>query len=335
LVTLVHAMGTAAATRMPLELTLAVLSEDNEDPQLAAIARKLNARLQRGATVDQAVGELDAELPTEVRGLVRAGIESGDLAGSFERFTRERLASQQIRRRIRAAIAYPIVILTMWTGILLFLSLYVIPMFDEMYRDLEMELPAATTLVLQTSKQLPGLIVGLLLVMLAVPIALRIFGGRWLFHRFRAAVPLFGRLWMWLGQREFAAVLASFVDHRLPLPRAVQYRVLSISDRNVARACARVAERLDEGQSLGDSMGHSISFDRSLTAIANWGEKQNLLSDSLRIASDVFDDRIEQQLALVRRLVAPLSLIGIGTMAIFVVIGLFIPIVRLIQSLSM
>jgi type II secretory pathway component PulF len=181
---------------------------------------------------------------------------------------------------------------------------------------------------------LPKLIGGLLLTILAVPIGLRILGGRWLYHRFISALPLFGRLWTWSGQYEFAAMLAGFLDLRLPLARAVDCTGQLLSDRNVARSCCRLVERLEEGQALGASMAQSISFDPVLTSMAAWGESDGLLADALLIASDLFEDRIEQHLSLVRRLIPPLTLIGIGAMAIFVSIGLFIPLIRLIEGLS-
>jgi type IV pilus assembly protein PilC len=335
LTTLAHAVGSAAASRVPLDVTFAILANDTDDPRLAAVARRIATRLQQGATVDQAVDALEHELPAEVRGLVRAGIESGDLAGAFERFTQQRLASQRIGRRIRAAVAYPIVILAIMVPIAMFLCLFVIPMFGEMYEEFDLLLPTMTEVILQTSKQLPGLIAGLLILVLAVPIALRLLGGRWLLHRFRSAIPLLGRLWTSSGQREFAALLASFLDQRLPLPRAVECTRQLMSDRNVARACQRVRDRLEAGESLSASLNQSISFDRTLSAMAVWGETHGLLPDAMRIAGDVFEDRIEQQLALVRRLMPPAALIAVGTMAVFVVVGLFLPLINLIEGLSM
>ena len=65
----VHAVGAAAASRVPLEVTLAVLAEEKDDPRLADVAHRLAGRLQQGATIEQAVAELEHELPAEVRGI--------------------------------------------------------------------------------------------------------------------------------------------------------------------------------------------------------------------------------------------------------------------------
>jgi type IV pilus assembly protein PilC len=332
--TLVHTVGAAATSRVPLEVTLAVLAEEKDDPRLADVAHRLAVQLEQGMTIDRAVAELDQELPADVRGLMRAGIESGDLAGTFQRFTQQRLESQRLAGQIRTALAYPILIVVILVPLLLFLSIYVIPIFGELFEDFQLDLPVITQLILQAAEQLPGLIGGLLLLVLAIPIALRILGGRWLFHRVRAATPVFGGLWTWSAQREFAALLASFLDLRLPMTKAVALTGEMMSDRNVASACPRVSQRLESGQALSDCLGHSIHFDRSLVAFVAWGEQHGLLPEALRIAAEVFDDRVEQYTSLVRRLLPPITLVTVATLMFFVVIALMVPLISLIEGLS-
>lgn len=333
-VTLVDAIGAAAASKLPLEVTLGALAEEKNDSQLAQVAQQVALRLEQGATVEQLLADLDRQLPPEVVGLLRAGVDSGDLAGTFARFGQQRLASQRVERRIRSAIAYPLIVVAILVPLLLFLSLYVVPMFGEMFTDMEVEIPPMTELILQAAKQLPMLIAGLVVFVVGIPIVLRLVGGRWLFHRVRIATPLIGRLWMWSGQREFAAQLASFLNLRLPMADAVAYTGDVISDRNVARACRRATLRLEMGQSLSSCLSKSIHFDRTLVALVAWGERNGLVAEALHVATDLFDDRIEQQASLVRRLLPPITLVAVATMMFFVIISLMIPLVKLIEGLS-
>jgi type IV pilus assembly protein PilC len=332
---LLEAVETAAANQMPLEVTLAALAEEKEDPRLAAIARRLVAELERGVPVEQAVTGLERQLPAEVRGLLRAGIESGDLAGTLTRFTDQRLATQRIGRRIRATIAYPMLIAAILVPLMLFISTWVIPMFEDIFNEFGLVLPAITLLVLETGKQLPGVIFGLLLFVIGVPVLLRLLGGRWVFHRARSATPFFGPLWMWCAQREFAALLASFLDLRLPMINAVAHTGEVMSDRNLSRACRRLSQRLETGQPLSASLSQSIHFDRSLVTLIAWGERHGVLPEALRISAEVFDDRIEQQASLIQRLLPPVTLIVVGVMIFVVIIGLMVPLLKLLEALSM
>lgn len=332
--TLVQSVGAASAARVPLEVTLAALAEEQDDPQLAKVARRLSEQLQTGATIDQAVASLGAQLPEEIGGLLRAGVESGDLAGTVERFAQERLAARRARLQIRTALAYPLLILAILVPLGLFLSLYVIPMFGELYEEFDLSLPGVSMFVLAAARQLPVLIIAFLAIAIGLPTLLRLVGGRWMVHRVRSATPLLGRLWMWSGQREFAAMLASFLDLRLPMPSAVAHTGDVLRDRSLARACRGVGQRVQQGLPLSQSLAQSIHFDRSLVALVAWGESHGLLSEALRVAAEVFDDRIEQRVTWLRRMLPPLTMIAVASVAFIVVVSLMIPLVKLIEGLS-
>ena len=281
LATLVHAIGGAAANRLPLEITLAALAEEKNDPRLAEVAQQLAFQLEQGATIEQVLAGLDRQLPPEVLGLMRAGVNSGDLAGTFERFGQQRLATQRIERRIRAALAYPLIIIVILVPLLLFLSLYVIPMFGEMFVEFDLDLPTMTELVLQTAKQLPMLIAGLLVFVMGIPIVLRIVGGRWLFHRVLAPrCPPGTAVDVVRSTRVCRAAgvvsQSAFADDRC---RRLHGRRDQRSE--FARACRRVTQRLETGEPLSGCLNRSIHFDRTLVALVAWGEQHGLLPEAL------------------------------------------------------
>ncbi len=331
---LVQAVGAASANRVPLEVTLAALAEEREDPRLARVARQLSEQLERGATIEQAVASLGTQLPAEIGGLLQAGIESGDLAGLVEQFAQQRLASRRARLQIRMALAYPLLILAILVPLALLLSMYVIPMFNDLFVEFDLALPGMTMLMLVVAREMPWLILALVAIVFGLPLVLRFVGGQSLLHRVRLAVPLLGRLWMWSGQREFAAMLSSLLDRRLPMSSALAHTGAVLSDRNLARACRRVDQRVQQGQSLSQSLTQSIHFDWSLVTLVAWGERHGMLPDALRVAADVFDDRIEQRVSWLRRMLPPLTLVAVAAIACFVVVSMMIPLVKLIEGLS-
>jgi type IV pilus assembly protein PilC len=335
LATITQSIEAAADNQLPIEITLAMLAEEAGDRRLARVAHRLADQLEQGTPIPEAFKQLDGELPPELGGLLRAGIDSGNLASAISEFSRQRLETQRLRWRIRAVLAYPLIVLAIVVPLALFLSMYVIPMFKEIFEEFDLGLPIATELILQAAEQLPGFLIGATLFFFGVPIFLRLVGGRWLFHRVRGAVPLLGPIWTFAGQREFAASLASFIKLRVPLDDAVTYTGNSIGDRNVGRACRRVTKRLENGDSLSESLGESLYFDRALVALVAWGEAQGLLPESLLLATHVFDDRVEQYATLLRRLLPPITFIVVATVMFYVVVALFIPLVSLIQNLSM
>jgi type II secretory pathway component PulF len=181
---------------------------------------------------------------------------------------------------------------------------------------------------------MPRFVIGLIILVVGIPLVLRLFGGRWLFHRVRAATPVIGRIWVWSAQRDFAAALASFISLRMPLVEAVEQTGNAISDRSLGRACRRVSQGLAGGAPLNECLRRSIHFDPTLVAIVAWGEGQGLLPEALNLATGVFEERIEQFAAFLRRLLPPLTMVVVVTVLFYVIVGLMVPLVSLIQNLS-
>lgn len=331
---LVNTVGGAAANRLPIEISLAALAEELNDRRLAAAVQRLAVRMRTGAAASEAITELSKDVPSEIAGMLRAGFETGDLVGTMQTLAMHRSAERRIHRKLLTAIAYPLIIAAILVPLMLFLSVLVIPMFADLYKEFGLELPPLTELVLQVSGQMPMLVGGLLVFVLGIPLALRVLGGRWLFHRVRAAIPVVGPMWTWSSQREFAAYLISFLNLRLPMEKAVAYTGSALSDRNVGHACQKVVARLEDGQMLGPALSHSIHFDRSLTGLVTWGEHAGFLREALEIAVYLFDDRIEQQATLLRRLLPPVTMVLVASIMFFMLLGLMIPMVKLIEGLS-
>jgi len=129
-------------------------------------------------------------------------------------------------------------------------------------------------------------------------------------------------------------LLASFLDFRVPLAESLTLTSEVLGDRNVARACEQVSRQAHMGQPLTACLSESIHFDRSLASLVEWGEAHHALPETLRLASQVFEDRIEQYGAILRRLIPPATMVIVATLVLFAVMGLFLPLVKLIEGLS-
>jgi len=334
LVELVSQVGTAAGTGLPLEASLRAMAEEGSDRRQALVVRELAEQLERGQTIEQSLAALGDRVPHELAGLLRAGIRCGNLAGLCESFSRQQLATQKTARIVRSVVAYPLVIFLILLPIALLFSEVVVPMFGGIFGDFDLELPRATEMVLVGARLTPLVIILLLAIPIGTAIALRLFGGRWLLHRVRGATPLLGHMWTWSGQREFATMLATFLEFRVPQAEGLSLTGEVLKDQNMARACAEASRKSRMGQPLAPCLIESIHFDRSLVSLVAWGEQHGVLPETLRLASDVFEDRIEQYGAMLRRLIPPATMVIVATFVLFAVVGLFLPLIKLIEGLS-
>ena len=320
--------------QLPLEDTLDLLAAEADDRELAVAAGELATELRQGASLADATTTLSADLPPAVRGLLEAGVRSGNPAAVVEGYARSRQTAHGVARSMRAAIAYPVLVLMILLPLVAFFSLYVIPIFGDLFESFDLMLPALTEALLRTAEDMPLLLGLFVLAPIGVVVLIQLLGLWPLWHRLRGALPLFGRLWIWSAQQELAATLATLTGLRIPLAESVRYAAGMLSDRNLARACHTVSRQARDGTPLGDAMADSVHFDRLLAALVRWGEQHNELPAALNHASGYFGERIEQHSAMIRRLVPPITTVLVGVVLIMVVIGLFLPLVKLVEGLS-
>jgi type II secretory pathway component PulF len=333
---LVRHLAMAASRSVPLPEVLEALADDVGDRRLAAAAHQLAERLRSGDSIDQALRDLESTFPPPIRGLVVAGLKANNLPAVLEGYAELALEQRNIKTTIRTALAYPMLIGVLLIPLLLLLSLYVAPLFEELFHEFELELPESTVTAFRTARVAPIAIAALFVVAAGVAAILSLVGGHWFLHRLRGAIPVFGPLWTWAGQYEFAALLETMVAARLPLPDAVGAVADGLSDRNVARACPHVLRGVEEeGLSLGAALERSMHFDRILPPLAAWGEAHGILEEALSVARRTLHARLENYAAMLRRVIPVVALVVVATFVMGIaVVGFLMPLFELISGLS-
>lgn len=331
----VRHVAVAAARNVPLPDILEALADDLGDRRLSGAAHRLADRLRSGASVEAAFFEEEASFPRPVRGALGCGLRAGNLPAVLQGYAGLELQRRQISGTVRSALAYPTLIAALLIPVLLILSLYVAPVFEELFRDFDLRLPPATQMAFRTARVAPFALAAVLVIPACVAVLLSLAGTHWLLHRLRAAVPVFGPLWSWAGQNEFASLLGILIAAKLPLGEALQAVSQALSDRNVARACPHLVQALENGVPLGEALDRSMHFDRAMPPLVTWGMEHGLLADALQIASGIMRARVENYAAMLRRVVPVVCLAIIAAfLAGIAVVAFLMPLMNLISGLS-
>ena len=235
---------------------------------------------------------------------------------------------------MRAALLYPVIVLGLLAGLLIGLTTLVIPQFEAIYRDFDLDLPRMTAILLSVARLVPlaaGAVAAaaiLLFLMAFVP------GGRRLLHWVRTSVPVLGRLWIWNAQHEFASILAALTAQRVTIDQALACTAASLRDSNLARAARIAAVKCAGGASLAHSLAQSIHFDPALPALVSWGEAQGTLPAALDQAAATFEEELELQAAFLQRIAPSLLFISVTTTLFLFIVGLMTPMIDLINNLT-
>lgn len=316
---------------MSIEVVLEALAEDLDDRQLREAVDRLKQELAKGKSLDAALESIQGFAPRYLVGMLRAATTSEQLSAVCNSFAQLRDSSERAWRTLRSLLVYPLVMLIVLTAVSLLLSYVLLPHFEEMYTEFDLPLPAATESILNGLPVMPWAMIFAMAAWLAVILAPGIFGVG---YSMRNSLPLLGRMFSSISQQQLAATLSSFVGLRIPLAAALEYTGDLLDDRSLGRATHRVAEQVERGISLEEAMAGSRAFDRSLTIIAGWGERRSQLASGLALAADMFANRRQQRLVLIRRLVPPIALVAVASGIAAAAAALMMPLVKLMGSLT-
>ncbi|TWT74512.1 Type II secretion system protein F [Posidoniimonas polymericola] len=319
--------------RLPLPQMLRALAEEQGGRAAAGLGLMAD-RVEAGDDLKQAFAAAQDKLPRRLRRQLAVAAESDDLRTALPAATAANASSAGLTLETLAILAYPAIFLA---AVLLVFSLFsyvVFPEFCAIFNDFGLDLPVMTVVLLNAGAALPGIVLTLFVLIVAALILSRIPGvGRWV-HWLATAAPLVGRLWVSFGHQSFSQLLSAYTAAGMQAPQALRAAAAGLADRNLAHATRLVARRCEAGESIAQAMAASRHFERSLTALVHWGEKNGQLPAALTEASQTYWIQTRHLVQLVQRVVPPLTFALVIGAVFFSVLALFLPLVSLVQNLS-
>jgi type II secretory pathway component PulF len=331
--TLLSEVADAAVGGAPLNEIFLALSEDATDRRLRNACRLVADELSRGASFREAITAATPLMPAYVPRALLASADSGNMAEVLQGLADQETVRRRLRRRIWSALLYPLLVVLLLAIVSGGLVLAVMPQFADLYNDFGLSLPASTAGMFALAEAIPQLLLAVAALAVAWIVLRFIPGGRRVVHWLRTGAPLFGRLWIWAGQHEFASVLGVLTAQGVTLPDALQSTAASLRDHNVARATRIVARKCEQGALLSRSLAESIHFDPALPALVGWGESNGALPEALHQAAAIFEEEIDVFAYFLHRALPPLLFAAVIVMVFGFMTVIVAPMINLMNNL--
>jgi general secretion pathway protein F len=248
----------AALVRAGIPLDQGLRSMGREIPgRLGKFTTQLSERLEKGQSLEQAVGDFEESLPSIYRAVVTAGLRSGRLAAALEGLTRTVRRVAELRRTVIAAMVYPIIVLLVASGLFWLTAWFTVPAVASTYTALGVERPAWYQAFLRVTEVVPGILPWVWLVLIVLIVV-------WLYRSRRATrtsrgsfgrLPSFGRILHAGRMATFAEVLALMVEQEVPMDEAVVLASAASGDAALARSGKKLAEQIRRGEGTPDLEG--------------------------------------------------------------------------------
>jgi general secretion pathway protein F len=321
---------------LPLGPGLRALAEEHAQRRLDRALRAIADRVDRGASLEEAVTAEAARFPKRLRGLLLTGARGGRIAEMLDETIAAQRRRMEVRLHVLLSLAYPSVLLAMMVAIYFLLSVMIVPQMADTFRDFNMALPEMTKFVLWLCSPAVGTVIGVgtlaffglvLLLALAGP------GTAW-GEGLLYAVPVLGRLWKYHALAQCSRLLGLLVELQVPLPEALRLTADALQEHSLREGCRQVAANIEAGAPLAEALAWSPAFPPRLRPLVEWGQRAPALDESFRAAAEMFDGEIVVGRTLLDAIALPVIFVIIAGFVALVVVGLMIPLISLITQLS-
>ncbi len=323
-----------ANSRLPLGPGFRAMAAELPRGRLGSVLLDMADRLDAGATLEAAMDEQGKRLPGHVRGLVLAGLRSGRLGEAMQQFTLIQHNRQELVGRVKSALAYPAILISLLVGLFVLFGTTIVPQFKKIFDDFGFKLPALTEYVIcLASPWAWPLVAGLAALSAALWFSATVASPVWL-RRVFYWFPILGPMWYWTRLAEFARLMQLLLGQQVPLPSALALTAEGMEDPSLAAGCHRLAADVEAGCLLSESLARRSPFPASLVPLVRWGERIQTLGEAFGAAVELFERRALTYASLLETVLPPLMflfvLISVGT----ILLALFLPLINLISHLS-
>jgi type IV pilus assembly protein PilC len=333
-------LGTLVQAGLPLLRSLQVLGRQERQPALRRIIEELGEAIAAGESFSAALGRHPRVFPKLYVGMVRAGEAGGRLEVVLLQLARFMEKAERIRRRILAAMCYPAAVMTVTVLIVAALMLFVVPKFRVIFAEQlhGAPLPGLTQAVMEASSFIGGNVLWIVLVLggaCALQAALRATarGQQWV-GALLLATPLVGELVRRTAVARFARTLGTLMANGVPILQALEIARDTCGNAVLAAALTAVHGRVQGGSAVAAALAATQCFPDMLVSMVSVGEETGALAEMLVRVADAYDDEVDTAVGGLTSLLEPLMIVFLALTVGTIVIALFLPIVRIIQTMS-
>ncbi len=328
-------LATLISSSVPIHEALTALLEQERPGELRKVLGRVRDRLSEGAGLAKALGQEPRIFSESYVSMVAAGEASGALDQVLERLADFLEGQETVRGKVTGALAYPILMVVVGSGVMLFLLAFVIPKITGVFADNKAALPFITVALIAVSNALrKGWWLLLALVAAAVFIYRRLATTeefRFKRDRLLLRLPFVGPLAQRLVLSRFARVLGLLLSSGVPVIRALEITGEAVVNRAYRATLAEARSELAEGGKLSASLAKSSIFPPLLVHMIAVGEKSGTLEGMLEKAGSAYEREFEATVGRFLALLEPLLVLAMGLAVGLVVVAVLLPIFQLNQ----
>jgi type IV pilus assembly protein PilC len=325
---------------MPLLRCIEVLARQEKNAAFCRILEQFAQTIRSGGNFSEALTTQPKIFDRLYVNMVKAGEAGGVLDTVLERLAQFMEKNERIKAKIKSAMTYPVIVVTLAVGIVAALMVVVVPKFQQIFSGLlrGQPLPALTRGVLSVSEFVKGhyliTLAVAVCIYVGVTLAAKTTRGRGVIDWLLIKSPVVGHLFLKASIARFTRTFGTLLSSGVPILQALLITRDTSGNVHVANAVQRVHDGVKEGQPVARRLTETAIFPGMVTSMIEVGEETGSLADMLARIADTYDEEVDNAVNSLTSVIEPFMIVFLALMVGTIVIALFLPIVSIIQHLQ-
>ena len=315
---------------------------DQCDPKrqrnLRHIISDVTTRVQGGETFNESIAKHPRVFDRLFVSMVKAGEHGGLLAEILDRLAGFLEASARLRKKVKSAMTYPVIVICIAFAITTFLLVKVVPIFGEIFKDFGAKLPAPTQFLIDVSDFMRNewyfLLVAIGAGFFGIRTFLRSVRGKQIADKWKLKLPVFGPLIHKICMSRFSRTFAQLIRSGVPILEVLDIVGGASGNHVVETSIKGVSEDVEKGDNLSVALSKKPIFPPMMLRMVSAGEATGKIDTMLEKMADFWDEEIEALLDALTSLIEPLLIVFLGVIVGGIVIAMFLPIFKLNEVVS-
>ena len=340
LVAFTRQLSTLQDAGLPILRSLQILEQQQRPGLLKAIIGGVGDEVEGGGTLSDAMSKYPKAFDKLYVNMINAGEAGGVLDLILARLADFMEKAQKLKKKVIGAMIYPIVVISIAVSIVSMIMIFVIPKFEDIFKDFGTKLPTVTVVLLNISRWFANqygwayVLAFPIVVVMLIKLAKLSEGGKYAVDAIKLKIPILGGILGKTAIARFTRTLGTLISAGVPILDAINITKETCGNEVYSRALGKVHDAIREGESMADPLRATKVCDAIVVNMVDVGEETGDLDKMLIKIADNYDNDVDVMVGSLISILEPVMVVILGVIVGFIVIALFAPMITLIQSVS-
>jgi type IV pilus assembly protein PilC len=326
-------LSTMIDAGLPLVQGLQILEKQQDNSTFKDVLTTVRSDVEAGSTLADSMRKHPKVFDNLFNNMIEAGETGGILDTILSRLAVFMEKSMALKKKIKGAMTYPTICLAISILILAVILIFVVPVFETMFKDFGSSLPLPTLFLVNLSNLVKDyfifIIIGFFILVMIFKKIYATDRGRLIVDRYVLKAPVFGMLLRKVAVAKFTRTLSTMLHSGVPILEALQVVAKTSGNKIIENAVYRVADSIAEGRPIAEPLEESGVFPNMVVQMINVGESVGALDTMLEKIADFYDEEVDQAVENLTAMIEPFMMVFLGGMIGGIVVAMYLPIFKI------